>query len=108
MRAYDVDQADAKFILAQAFAIPLPTTAIAAQSANWLKRGRATLRSASLIRMRAKIPPTHRDRAITWIATVAPQPTKAPTPSGNNLGTTIFVLGLLAATHAPQVFLRVR
>lgn len=33
----------------------------------------------------------------TVIATVAPQPTNAPTPSGNNLGTTIFVLGLLAA-----------
>jgi methionine-rich copper-binding protein CopC len=33
----------------------------------------------------------------TVIATVAPQPTKMPTPSGNNLGTTIFVLGLLAA-----------
>ena len=33
----------------------------------------------------------------TVIATAAPEPTKAPTPSGNNLGTTIFVLGLLAA-----------
>jgi hypothetical protein len=33
----------------------------------------------------------------TVIATSAPQPTTAPTPSGNNLGTTIFVLGLLAA-----------
>jgi methionine-rich copper-binding protein CopC len=33
----------------------------------------------------------------TVVATSAPQPTKAPTPSGNNLGTTIFVLGLLAA-----------
>jgi methionine-rich copper-binding protein CopC len=33
----------------------------------------------------------------TVIATTAPQPTSAPTPSGNNLGTTIFVLGLLAA-----------
>ena len=33
----------------------------------------------------------------TVIATTAPQPTNAPTPSGNNLGTTIFVLGLLAA-----------
>jgi methionine-rich copper-binding protein CopC len=33
----------------------------------------------------------------TVIATSAPQPTQAPTPSGNNLGTTIFVLGLLAA-----------
>ncbi len=33
----------------------------------------------------------------TVIATVAPEPSKVPTPSGNNLGTTIFVLGLLAA-----------
>jgi methionine-rich copper-binding protein CopC len=33
----------------------------------------------------------------TVIATAAPQPSSAPTPSGNNLGTTIFVLGLLAA-----------
>ena len=33
----------------------------------------------------------------TVVATVAPQPTKTPIPSGNNLGTTIFVLGLLAA-----------
>lgn len=33
----------------------------------------------------------------TVTATVAPQPTKAPTPSGNNLGTTIFVIGLLAS-----------
>lgn len=33
----------------------------------------------------------------TVIATVAPEPSKIPTPSGNNLGTTIFVLGLLAA-----------
>ena len=33
----------------------------------------------------------------TVIATVAPQPSSVATPSGNNLGTTIFVLGLLAA-----------
>ncbi len=33
----------------------------------------------------------------TIVATSAPQPTTVPTPSGNNLGTTIFVLGLLAA-----------
>jgi methionine-rich copper-binding protein CopC len=33
----------------------------------------------------------------TIIAPVAPEPTPAPTPSGNNLGTTIFVLGLLLA-----------
>ena len=31
------------------------------------------------------------------VATVAPEPTQAPTPSGNNSGTTIFVLGLLLA-----------
>jgi hypothetical protein len=49
MRAYEVDQADAKFNLAHALANPLATTAMAAQSANWLKRGRATLRSVSLI-----------------------------------------------------------
>ena len=41
----------------------------------------------------------------TVIATVAPQPTKAPTPSGNNLGTTIFVLGLLAAAIVVTVAL---
>ena len=33
----------------------------------------------------------------TVIATTAPQPTTLPTPSGNNVATTIFVLGLLAA-----------
>jgi len=33
----------------------------------------------------------------TVIATDAPQPNSTATPSGNNLGTTIFVLGLLAA-----------
>lgn len=33
----------------------------------------------------------------TVIATTAPQPTTLPTPSGNDVGTTIFVLGLLAA-----------
>jgi hypothetical protein len=31
------------------------------------------------------------------MATNAPEPSSAPTPSGNNLGTTIFVLGLLTA-----------
>ena len=31
------------------------------------------------------------------VATIAPEPSKAPVPSGNNLGTTIFVLGLLLA-----------
>jgi methionine-rich copper-binding protein CopC len=33
----------------------------------------------------------------TVIATPAPKPSMTPTPSGNDLGTTIFVLGLLAA-----------
>lgn len=33
----------------------------------------------------------------TVVATTAPTTSSAPTPSGNNLGTTIFVLGLLAA-----------
>jgi len=41
----------------------------------------------------------------TVIATVAPQPTKIPTPSGNDLGTTIFVLGLLAAAIVVTVAL---
>jgi methionine-rich copper-binding protein CopC len=41
----------------------------------------------------------------TVVATVAPQPTKSPTPSGNNLGTTIFVLGLLAAAIVVTVAL---
>lgn len=31
------------------------------------------------------------------VATVPPAPTKSATPTGNNVGTTIFVLGLLAA-----------
>lgn len=33
----------------------------------------------------------------TVVASIPPSATAAPTPSGNNLGTTIFVLGLLAA-----------
>jgi methionine-rich copper-binding protein CopC len=41
----------------------------------------------------------------TVIATVAPQPTKIPTPSGNDLGTTIFVLGLLTAAIVVTVAL---
>ena len=39
------------------------------------------------------------------IATAAPQTTAVPTPSGNNLGTTIFVLGLLAAAIVVTVVL---
>jgi methionine-rich copper-binding protein CopC len=39
------------------------------------------------------------------IATAAPEPSKAPTPSGNNLGTTIFVLGLLLAALVVTVAL---
>jgi len=41
----------------------------------------------------------------TVIATAAPQTTTAPTPSGNNLGTTIFVLGLLVAAIVVTVAL---
>ena len=41
----------------------------------------------------------------TVIATAAPKTTTAPTPSGNNLGTTIFVLGLLAAAIVVTVAL---
>lgn len=43
----------------------------------------------------------------TVVATVAPQPevSQAPTPSGNNLGTTIFVLGLLLAALVVTVAL---
>ena len=41
----------------------------------------------------------------TVIATAAPQTTTVPTPSGNNLGTTIFVLGLLAAAIVVTVVL---
>jgi hypothetical protein len=33
----------------------------------------------------------------TVVATVAPEPTKTAVPTGNNAGTTIFVLGLLLA-----------
>ena len=39
------------------------------------------------------------------VATVAPEPTQAPTPSGNNAGTTIFVLGLLLAALVVTVAL---
>ena len=41
----------------------------------------------------------------TVVATVAPQPTKIPMPSGNNIGTTIFVLGLLAAAIVVTIVL---
>ena len=41
----------------------------------------------------------------TVIATVAPEPTKVPAPSGNNSGTTIFVLGLLLAALVVTVAL---
>ena len=64
--AYKVVQADVKSILAQAFAMPLETTAMAAHSANWLKRGRAILRSDSSRAIRAKMPPTQSDKATTW------------------------------------------
>ncbi|CAB4341437.1 MAG: hypothetical protein F2851_05095 [Actinobacteria bacterium] len=41
----------------------------------------------------------------TVVATVAPEPTQTPTPSGNNAGTTIFVLGLLLAALVVTVAL---
>ena len=41
----------------------------------------------------------------TVIATVAPEPSKTPVPSGNNAGTTIFVLGLLLAALVVTVAL---
>lgn len=39
------------------------------------------------------------------VATAAPTPTQAPAPSGNNVGTTIFVLGLLLAAGVVAVAL---
>jgi copper resistance protein C len=41
----------------------------------------------------------------TVVATVAPEPTMAPTPSGNNAGTTMFVIGLLLAALVVTVAL---
>ena len=41
----------------------------------------------------------------TVVATVAPSPSSLPTPSGNNAGTTIFVLGLLLAALVVTVAL---
>jgi methionine-rich copper-binding protein CopC len=41
----------------------------------------------------------------TVVATVAPEPTKTPTPSGNNAGTTMFVIGLLLAALVVTVAL---
>jgi hypothetical protein len=41
----------------------------------------------------------------TVVATVAPEPTKTSTPSGNNVGTTVFVLGLLLAALVVTVAL---
>jgi methionine-rich copper-binding protein CopC len=41
----------------------------------------------------------------TVIATAAPQATTSPAPSGNNFGTTVFVLGLLAAAIVVTVAL---
>jgi methionine-rich copper-binding protein CopC len=41
----------------------------------------------------------------TVIATAAPQPSNSPAPSGNNLGTTIFILGLLASAIVVTVVL---
>jgi methionine-rich copper-binding protein CopC len=41
----------------------------------------------------------------TVVATVAPEPSKTAVPSGNNVGTTIFVLGLLLAALVVTVAL---
>lgn len=41
----------------------------------------------------------------TVVATVAPEPSVTPTPSGNNFGTTVFVLGLLLAALVVTVAL---
>jgi methionine-rich copper-binding protein CopC len=41
----------------------------------------------------------------TVVATTAPQPSATPAPSGNNAGTTIFVLGLLLAALVVTVAL---
>jgi methionine-rich copper-binding protein CopC len=41
----------------------------------------------------------------TVIATVAPEPSQTPMPTGNNAGTTIFVLGLLLAALVVTVAL---
>ncbi len=41
----------------------------------------------------------------TVIATVAPEPSKTPVPTGNNAGTTMFVLGLLLAALVVTVAL---
>lgn len=41
----------------------------------------------------------------TVVATVAPEPSITPTPSGNNFGTTVFVLGLLLAALVVTVAL---
>jgi hypothetical protein len=39
------------------------------------------------------------------VATVAPEPTTTPLPSGNNAGTTMFVIGLLLAALVVTVAL---
>ena len=41
----------------------------------------------------------------TVVATIAPEPTQLPVPSGNNAGTTLFVLGLLLASLVVTVAL---
>lgn len=41
----------------------------------------------------------------TVVATVAPEPSKTPAPTGNNVGTSIFVLGLLLAALVVTVAL---
>lgn len=41
----------------------------------------------------------------TVVATIAPEPSKTPAPTGNNVGTSIFVLGLLLAALVVTVAL---
>ena len=64
--------ADTKFKRTQALIAPLAVTAIAAQSANLLKRITAIWRSDSSIKPTAINPPAHSEIAITCI-------TKEPT-----------------------------
>ena len=63
--AYALFQASLKFKRAQAFAVPLNTTAMAAHKANWLKRGTATGLSSGSKIANVITPPTQRDSATT-------------------------------------------
>ena len=66
-QAYAVLHASLKSRRAQAFAVPLNTTAIAAHRANSLKRGTAIGLSSGSNSARVITPPTQRDSATTWI-----------------------------------------